>query len=184
MRIVEQSQDVKTRIQALTILFGCYGQADNANRIAIYASLLKDFSAKTITLATQKMMLENKFLPSVAEIAEACRSLAATASGKKEVPDWNEAWAEIEKAMYRTPWGKLPQFSHPAITQAVNNYGWKSIHECMADDFHTMQAQLRRMYDESAKRYVENLRNQHILGNEPALAQGKTLGILGVSANE
>lgn len=170
--------------KTITILFASFGQESNMQRMEIYMQMLKDVPQEVLQKVVQKTIYENKFLPSVAELMEACRSLAATASGKKEVPDWNEAWAEIEKAMYRTPWGKLPQFSHPAITQAVNNYGWKSIHECMADDFHTMQAQLRRMYDESAKRYVENLRNQHILGNEPALAQGKTLGILGVSTNE
>lgn len=173
-----------THSKTITLLFASFGQEQNTQRMKIYMQMLKDIPQDVLQKVVQKVIYESRFLPSIAEITEACRSLTATASGVKEVPDWNEAWAEIEKAMYRTPWGKLPQFSHPAITQAVNNYGWKSIHECMADDFYTMQAQLRRMYDESAKRYVENLRNQHILGNEPALAQGKTLGILGVSANE
>ena len=66
-----------------------------------------------------------------------------------------------------------------SIEQAVKNYGWKSIHEVMADDYHTMQAQLRRVYDEVAKRYIEDKRNNFILQNEPALAQSKTLELVG-----
>lgn len=155
--------------KSITLLFGAFGQEQNIQRMKIYMQLLKDVPQDVLQKVTQKLMLESKFLPSVAEIAEACRSLTATASGTKEVPDWNEAWHEIKRAMYNTPWGKSPKFSHPAITKAVNSYGWKSIHEVNASDFHTMQAQLRRMYDESAKRYVERKRNNAILAGEPTL---------------
>ena len=94
----------------------------------------------------------------------------------------NEDVAEIEKAMYATPYGKLPKFSHPVIEQAVKNYGWKSIHEVMADDFHTMQAQLRRMYDECAKKYIENKRNKEILEGNPLL--GNAINKLALQGGE
>lgn len=167
--------------KAITLLFASFGQEGNKQRMKIYMQMLKDVPENVLQRVVEKTIYENKFLPSIAEIAEACRSLNATVSGKKEVPDWNEAWGEIDKAMRNTPWGKKPSFSHPAIEQAVNNYGWQAIHEVLADDFRTMQAQLRRMYDESANRYVENLRNNMILQSEPALAQAKTLELVGGS---
>jgi hypothetical protein len=49
----------------------------------------------------------------------------------------------------------------------------------MADDYHTMQAQLRRVYDEVARRFVENKRNNIILQSDAVLAQGKTLALIG-----
>lgn len=165
--------------QAVGILFAAFGQEQNKQRMKIYMQMLQDVPEDVFKKVVQKTICENKFLPSVAEIAEACRSLMATVSGTKEVPDWGEAWSEIEKAMRNTAWGRTPKFSHPAIEQAVNNYGWKSIHEVMADDFHTMQAQLRRMYDEAAKRYVENKRNEAILSSD-ALLQGESLKMLDV----
>jgi hypothetical protein len=141
--------------------------------------MLKDIPEEVLGKVVQKTILESEFLPSIAKLVEACRSLLATASGEREVPDWSEAWAEVEKAMRNTPWGGKPKFSHPAIEQAVKNYGWKSIHEVMADDYHTMQAQLRRVYDEVARRFVENKRNNIILQSDAVLAQGKTLALIG-----
>ena len=165
--------------KTMTILFASFDKQDQKQRIEIYCRMLKDIPQDVLQKVVEKIIYENKFLPSIAEIVEACRSLTSTASGEREVPDWSEAWAEIEKAMRNTQWGKKPEFSHPAIEQAVKNYGWKSIHEVMADDYHTMQAQLRRVYDEVAKRYIEDKRNNFILQNEPALAQSKTLELVG-----
>lgn len=169
--------------QAVGILFAAFGQEQNKQRMKIYMQMLQDVPEDVFKKVVQKTICENKFLPSIAELVDACRSLNATVSGTKEVPDWNEAWGEIERAMYNTPWGKQPRFSHPAIAQAVNNYGWQSIHECMADDFHTMQAQLRRMYDEVAKRHVENLRNNQILQRDPnqALLENKIHELIGAA---
>jgi hypothetical protein len=163
----------------MTILFASFDKQDQKQRIEIYCRMLKDIPQDVLQKVVEKTIYENKFLPSIAEIVEACRSLTSTASGEREVPDWNEAWAEVEKAMRDTPWGGKPKFSHPAIEQAVKNYGWKSIHEVMADDYHTMQAQLRRVYDEVAKRFIENKRNNIILQSDAVLAQGKTLALIG-----
>ena len=161
--------DKMAHAQAMTLLFGAYGQTSDKNRMLIYAKALQIIPKDLLMSVVKKAIYQNKYMPSIAELLEACRSLKATTIGKSEVPNWNEAWAEIEKAMYATPFGKVPRFSHPAIEQAVNNYGWQSIHKVMADDFHTMQAQLRRMYDECSRQFIENKRNQEILGENPLL---------------
>lgn len=165
--------------KTIALLFASFGQEQNVQRIKIYMQMLKDIPEEVMKKVVEKAIYENKYLPTIAELVEACRSLMATSNGVKEVPDWSEAWAEVEKAMRNTPWGGKPKFSHPAIEQAVKNYGWQSIHEVMVDDYHTMQAQLRRVYDEVAKRYVENQRNNIILQNEPLLTQQKTLELVG-----
>ena len=165
--------------QAITLLFGAYGQGADKQRIAIYCKVLKDVPEELLMSVVQKTMLENKFLPSIAELVEACKSITSTLSGKKLVPDWGEAWAEIEKAMLRTPWGKKPEFSHVAIEEAVNQYGWTALQTCLASEFSTVRAQVRRIYDESAKRYVERRANEALLSQNPALKQGIMNKLLG-----
>jgi hypothetical protein len=163
----------------MTILFAAFDKQDQKQRIEIYCRMLKDVPQEVLQKVVEKTIYESKFLPSIAELVEACRSLTSTVNGEKEVPDWNEAWGEVEKAMRDTHWGHKPTFTHPAIEKAVNNYGWKFIHEVEEKDLHVMQAQLRRMYDEVAKRYVEEKRNNYILQGSPVLAQGATLEIAG-----
>lgn len=165
--------------KAITLLFASFGQEGNKQRMKIYMQMLKDIPENILQRVVEKTIYESKFLPSIAELVEACRSLTATANGVKEVPDWNEAWSEIFKNMHATGWFNTPKWSHPVIEQTVNNYGWNLIHTVEEKDLHTMQAQLRRMYDESAKRYLENMRNNIILQNEPAIAQSKTLELVG-----
>lgn len=165
--------------QAITLLFGAYGQWADKQRIAIYCKALQDVPEELLLSVVQKTMLECKFLPSIAELVEACKSITSTVRGTKLVPDWGEAWQEIEKAMQRTPWGKKPEFSHKAIADAVNQYGWNALQNCLASEFSTVRAQIRRMYDESAKRYVEQKTNEALLSKNPALKQGLVNKLLG-----
>lgn len=174
--------DKMAHAQSITMLFSAYGQTADKNRMLIYAKALQKMPKDLLMSVVKKAIYNNKYMPSIAELVEACRSITATTTGQNEVPTWSEAWAEIEKAMYATPYGKLPTFSHPAIQQAVKNYGWQSIHEVMADDFHTMQAQLRRMYDECAKKYIENKRNKEILEGNPLL--GNAINKLALQGGE
>jgi hypothetical protein len=169
--------------QAITLLFGAYGQGADKQRIAIYCKVLQDIPQELLLSVVQKTMLENKFLPSIAELAEACKSITSTVTGNKLVPDWGEAWHEIERAMQSTPWGKKPEFSHPAIADAVNQYGWNDLQTCLASEFSTVRAQIRRMYDEAAKRYVERKTNEVIISKNPALQQAEIYQRLGGGVN-
>jgi hypothetical protein len=169
--------------QAITLLFGAYGQGADKQRIAIYCKALQDVPEELLLSVVQKTMLECKFLPSIAELVEACKSITSTVRGTKLVPDWGEAWQEIEKAMPRTPWGKKPEFSHKAIADAVNQYGWNALQNCLASEFSTVRAQIRRMYDEAAKRYVERKTNEVIISKNPALQQAEIYQRLGGGVN-
>ena len=52
--------------------------------------MLKDVPTEMLASVVQKTMLECKFLPSIAELCEACKSLSSTVKGEKVVPDWGE----------------------------------------------------------------------------------------------
>lgn len=165
----EFSFDEKKRTQIIGMLFGAYGQANDAQRQAIYASLLKDLPNEILSKAVKKLLVESKFLPAIAEIVEAAKSLMGSVDDSQRVREWDEAWAEIEKAMFTTPWGHTPTFSRPEIAAAVNNYGWQTLQSSQATDMPTVRAQIRKMYETACKRAVERAHNEYVLGRNELL---------------
>ena len=164
--------DKKSRAQILGVMFGTYGQANDGKRLAAYITVLEDIPNDILMSACKKIMLENKFLPSIAEIVEASRSLVGTADDDSRIREWDEAWAEIERAMQATPWGQYPAFSRPEIAQAVASFGWHDLQMTLAEDMPTVRAQVRRMYEDVCKRTKERGSNEYVLGrNKTGLLQ-------------
>ena len=83
--------DKKSRAQILGVMFGAYGQANDGKRLAAYITVLEDIPDNILKSACKKLMLENKFLPSIAEVAEASRSLVGTADDDSRIRDWDVA---------------------------------------------------------------------------------------------
>lgn len=158
------NSEAEARIRIIATLFGAYGQATDGQRPSIYVKMLKDIPVNVLERACQKIILENKFLPSIAEIVEASRSLVGTADDDSRIREWNEAWSEIERAMQATPWGEYPTFSRPEIAQAVASFGWHDLQMTLAEDMPTVRAQVRRMYEDVCKRTKERGSNEYILG--------------------
>lgn len=143
--------DAEKQAVIISTLFGAFGQAGDKNRIKIYLKALGDVPAVLLEKTCKKLMLESKFLPSIAEIVEVSRELIGETEEARRVKPWGEAWAEIERAMYSTPWGKRPMFSTPEIAQAAFSYGWDALQTSLAADMPTVRAQVRRMYDDACK---------------------------------
>ena len=160
--------DKKT--QAITLLFSAYGQKGDSQRMALYIKMLSKLDESVLVAVTEKAIESKKFLPSIAEILEMADSLKTTITGEC-VPSWAEAWGEIQKAMLRTPWDKKPTFSHPAIKEAVECYGWYDLQRVLSDDLPTVRAQLRRMYDECVARYKEDAQNAKLIAKNPKLQE-------------
>lgn len=146
--------DKARRTKIIATLFGAFGQSNDANRQVIYVESLKDMSVELLEKACRKLLLEKKFVPSIAEIVEAGRSLAGELNENLRVKSWPEAWAEIERAMFATPWGKVPEFSTPEIAEAVFSYGWETLQASLESDMPTVRAQIRRIYDDVCARGV------------------------------
>ena len=109
------------------MLFGAFGQANDAHRQAIYTKVLGDIPNEILSKAVKKLLLESKFLPSIAEVVDASKSLMGTADDSTRVREWDEAWNEIERAMQSTPWGHTPVFSRIEIELAVRSFGWHDL---------------------------------------------------------
>lgn len=164
--------DEERRGQIVGMLFGAFGQANDAHRQAIYTKVLGDIPNEILSKAVKKLLLESKFLPSIAEVVEAGKSLMGTADDSTRVREWDEAWNEIERAMQATPWGHTPVFSRIEIELAVRSFGWHDLQMTLADDMPTVRAQVRRMYEDVCRRTKEHGHNEYVLGrNKTGLLQ-------------
>ena len=170
---MQNKQELEQRVKIIATMFGAFGQGGDGNRIAIYAKMLKDIPVNVLKVAAEKVMMESKFLPTIAELVEATRSLMAEAEPDTRVKTWAEAWGEIEKAMYRTPWGRTPTFSTPEIAEAVYSFGWNTLHQALASEMPTIRAQIRRMYEDICARRKEQANNRYAMsGDKNALLRG------------
>lgn len=180
---MDEQGEKKTRAGIISTLFGAYGQSNDTNRVKIYLKATSDIPEKLLGAACKKLLLESKFLPTIAEIVEVSRELIGEAEESRRVKQWDEAWGEIERAMYATPWGKTPKFSRPEIAMAVNHFGWRTLQTSLAADMPTVRAQVRRMYDDACQYSKEHGTSQYVLsGNRQALIAPRSGGSQGLTA--
>lgn len=140
------------------------GNLDDA-RMRLYVEMLSDIPPQILEAAVKKLIMTNKFLPSIAEIRETAYGIKGTVSGTA-APDESEAWGEVVKAVRSVGYYSKPKFSHEAITAAVNNIGWQDICMTTYDGMNTLRAQFRRAYQLAAERQKDN-RDNAVLGISP-----------------
>ena len=156
--------DTSTSAKIIASMFACYGQGQDGVRIATYTSVLTDIPTDILSKVCRKMILQSKFLPSVAEIVEASRSLIGSMDESSRMKPWAEAWQEIEHQMHTAFIYEKPVFSTKEIAKAVKCYGWKDLCETPSKDFGIAKAQLRNMYDQVCARSKEESVNNYVLG--------------------
>lgn len=135
------------------------------DRLQFYVMMLSDIPPQILEVAVKKLIMTNKFLPSIAEIRETAYGIKGTISGTA-APDESEAWGEVMKAVRSVGYCGKPKFSHEAITAAVNNIGWQDICMTTNDGMNTLRAQFRRAYQLAAQRQKDN-RDNAVLGISP-----------------
>lgn len=152
----------------ITALFATYGQSHDGKRIAIYCKVLKTIPADLLAKACNKIILENTFVPVPAEIRKAAESLYNTAYGGGQ-KSFDEAWEEIERAVWRVGVYRKPEFSTPEIAAVVRAFGWYELCTLEADAVNTVRAQVRRMYEDVCRRATDKHMNAYLLGDKAAM---------------
>lgn len=112
---------------------------------------LQDISFDVCTAMLRKWVGTQKWPPSIAEIRSMCAEIA---HGK--LPDWGEAWREVEKAIGRYGYmaeEKALDSMSPTTQEAVLKIGWRGI--CMSENPDTIRAQFRQVYETCASRESE-----------------------------
>ena len=135
------------------------------DRLQFYVMMLSDIPPQILEVAVKKLIMTNKFLPSIAEIRETAYGIKGTISGTA-APDESEAGGEVFKAIQSVGYYGKPKFSHEAITAAVDNIGWQDICTTPNEGTNTLRAQFRRAYQLAAQRQKDN-RDNAVLGISP-----------------
>jgi hypothetical protein len=147
----------------LALLVGSYPrQALGAATLNAYTVMLVDLDGDQAMRAVTELVATSKWFPSIAEIRE--RAAESTAG----VPDFDQAWDEVQARIQDTGYGPMPQWSSPALADSVRAIGWKTL--CHDENQATVRAQFRDMY---AKRREREVRDENV---EPLL---ETTGISG-----
>lgn len=155
-------QEILKAVAPLQLAFK--GNLDDA-RMRLYVEMLSDIPPQILEAAVKKLIMTNKFLPSIAEIRETAYGIKGTISGTA-APDESEAWGEVVKAIQAVGYYGKPKFSHEAITTAVNNIGWQDICMTTYDGMNTLRSQFRRAYQLAVQRQKDN-RDNAVLGISP-----------------
>lgn len=155
-------QEILKAVAPLQLAFK--GNLDDA-RMRLYVEMLSDIPPQILEAAVKKLIMTNKFLPSIAEIRETAYGIKGTISGTA-APDESEAWGEVIKAIQSVGYYRKPKFSHEAITTAVNNIGWQDICMTTIEGMNTLRAQFRRAYQLATERQKDN-RDNAVLGISP-----------------
>lgn len=163
-------QDILKAVAPLQLAYNA--SLDDA-RLRLYVEMLSDIPPSILETAVKKLIMTNKFLPSIAEIREVAYGIKGIISGTA-APDESEAWGEVAKAIRSVGYYGKPKFSHEAITTAVNNIGWQDICMTTNDGMNTLRSQFRRAYQLAAERQKDN-RDNEVLGISPSNEKLKQL---------
>lgn len=163
-------QDILKAVAPLQL---AYNASLDDNRLRLYVEMLSDIPPSILEASVKKLIMTNKFLPSIAEIREVAYGIKGIISGTA-APDESEAWGEVIKAIQSVGYYGKPKFSHEAITIAVNNIGWQDICMTTNDGMNTLRAQFRRAYQLAAQRQKDN-RDNAVLGISPSNEKLKRL---------
>lgn len=155
-------QEALTRSKTITTLFTAFGQAGDGARIAAYVVTLADLPTEILQAACKKLMLESRYLPTIAEIVAAAQNLVGEKNGNR-LKEWGEAWREIQTAMLKEFIYGKPLWSTREIELTVKSFGWRELCCTLEDDMPTVRAQLKRIYDSYCARSKEQTINGHVL---------------------
>lgn len=155
--------------QLVAILFASFPSARlDRTHVDAYVSGLVDLDGRTAAAAVTRLRFTSKFLPSIAEIREAC---AAQTHGPRRSGE--EAYAELTDAVRRhgRDYGQgMPKFRDPLIAKCLGVWGsWNDFCASPSDD-PGGRARFVQLYDELASRR----RQDQVAGAPlPAPRQGK-----------
>ncbi len=120
----------------------------NEQAMELWFSQLQDIPFDVAQAGLQKWVSLNKWSPSIADIREMYTSIV-----QGELPDWGEAWEEVQKAIriyghYRVE--EAMESLSPLTYKVVKRMGFKNI--CISETPQTERANFRMIYENLAER--------------------------------
>ena len=133
----------------LTVLAAAYPKFEVDDlKVRVWHEMLGDLDYATANMAVKKLILENTFPPSIAEVRKAAMEIlnpdAMTAA---------EAWGEVERAIriygYYRETEALESMS-PSVAKVVKYIGWQNI--CLNEEPGVIRGQFLKMYQQVQER--------------------------------
>ena len=120
----------------------------NDKAMELWFRQLQDIPFKVAEIGLQKWVSLNKWSPSIADI----REMASTIT-KGELPDWGDAWQEVQRAIrcygsYRAD--EALESLSPLARKATERIGFTNI--CMSESPEASRANFRMIYESLADR--------------------------------
>jgi len=136
----------------LAVLAAAYPKFEvNDVKVHVWHEMLGDLDYAVANIAIKKLIIQNTFPPSIAEVRKAVTELM-----NPEQVTSSEAWGEVTRAIrnygYYREEEALASMS-PITAQLVRYMGWREI--CMSEDIGVIRGQFLRMYEQIATREQE-----------------------------
>lgn len=148
--------------EAITLLFKMYKQLDDKERIGIYIARFSEFPANVVSTACKKVIDEQEYMPSIAHIVKAIKSLNSTANSREL--GFDEVYADIQHELYRCAGtNRVPEFKSLAAKKLVGTFGWGTLIQASSREASVIRAQMRQMYEAQCKRKDEQQTNRYLL---------------------
>lgn len=122
-------------------------------KVQVWYEMLGDLDYATANMAVKKLILENTFPPSIAEVRKAAAEIM-----NPDVMTAAEAWGEVERAV-RT-YGYYQEIEAlaglpPRVAKVVRLIGWREI--CLNEEPGVVRGQFLKMYAQVAEREQKEL---------------------------
>lgn len=140
------SEELLELTELMNKFFGAFGQGDNTDRIFIYVTALSSIPIDVLRVAVKRLVMQHKYLPSIAEVIEISRHIIASANDI-EVKSWDEAWKELRAERLRAGIYEKPVFSRPEIEETVKSFGWRDFCVAPEKDERIVHAQMKKIYE-------------------------------------
>lgn len=122
--------------------------------IELYSSFITYLPFDVGKMANMKIISNNKFFPTIAEIKEAVNSFAPP---NNKFPSPEDAWAEVVKQL--DPY-RAPKWSCPAIEKAIKVIGYMNL--CHSQNPGNDMARFFKIYETYRRRELDQIENESI----------------------
>ena len=137
-------KEFMTIVTILETVYDRFKISNDDTKLNIWFDMLKDLDVQTCKMATQKLICEFQYPPTIADIRKRCVDV------KTEQLTSDEAWGQVQKAIrkygiYRE--AEALQGMNPLVSQIIQNIGWNHICMTELENMATLRAQFRGYFE-------------------------------------
>ena len=151
--------------QVIALIMAAYPNF-TANQGKVYSVLLsQEYPVPVIKQAVVNVIKNSKFMPTVAEILDECKTIVRYARQGEHVFSAESGWQEVYRAIGRDGIYNRPTFKDPLTAEVISMMGWGNICMSEADSMPVIRAQFLKMYHTLEERKETDRRMRKTLAN-------------------